>query len=354
MKDHGETTFVTGLRAWAVGGVLLVHAGGAGLNALGPLGRALVDLGASGVVAFFVFSGFSVAASYDAAGGFGRYLFLRYFRLAPLYYLWLLLVWTILGRQGYWARSLGVAPWSWDLGLHALFLHGLTLQTANSVLGVEWSLSVEVCWYLLLPFMLWLARRSRFPWMPVLGLILYVALRAVHARRLQSDPLFVFQVAWHPLSYAFSFALGVFAFVHRSQVVADERRLGVRVALGLFAWQVLSAAYLTRWVVPPLISISLVSALLLLYADSADGLVRALFLSRTVLVIGSLSYGLYLSHLFVLNFLPPVGDATWAQSARFAAVLALGSALSWVTWSYVEEPSQTWAKRFWPAVNKSA
>jgi peptidoglycan/LPS O-acetylase OafA/YrhL len=109
-KDYGETTFVTGIRAFAALAVVMIHAGGAGLRGPGDIGNHLADLGRTGVYAFYVISGFSVAASFAASDGFRTYAEKRFFRIAPLYYFWITIGFLMgLKYSGYW-RTLFHTP----------------------------------------------------------------------------------------------------------------------------------------------------------------------------------------------------------------------------------------------------
>jgi peptidoglycan/LPS O-acetylase OafA/YrhL len=352
IKDYGPTTFITGLRAWAAGGVLLVHAGGAGLREwAGLFGGRLVDLGATGVVAFFVISGFSVASSYRPEGGFGRYLFIRFMRLAPLYYFWLLVYALLLGREGYWARQLGLLPWSADLALHLFFLHAFTVQAANSILGVEWSVGVEMFWYLLLPGIRALTLRGRWLWLAALTATFLF--RLVFEKRAVNDMQFTFWVRWHPLTYMVPFVLGVLAYVQRPRSSAQERRFGPSVALALFFLNLLAGTIGDGYSLPPIYIISLITFMLLVYGHADDWLCRHLFLSRPLLFLGTISYGLYLSHMFVLHFLDPLFGAG-ANALKFFTVLGASTLFSWATYRWLELPALEWSKRISPLVNKSA
>jgi peptidoglycan/LPS O-acetylase OafA/YrhL len=64
-KDYGDSSFITGMRAFAALAVVLIHSGGAGFRELGAIGNNIADFGKVGVYVFFVISGFSVASSYE-------------------------------------------------------------------------------------------------------------------------------------------------------------------------------------------------------------------------------------------------------------------------------------------------
>lgn len=73
LKEYPGTNFITGMRAWAAIGVVLIHCGGAGLRSWGYIGNNIADMEKLGVYVFFVISGFSVTASYKN-GNFMQYL----------------------------------------------------------------------------------------------------------------------------------------------------------------------------------------------------------------------------------------------------------------------------------------
>ena len=54
IKKYNDTNYITGLRAFAALGVVLIHSGGAGLREFGNIGNFIVDLGRTGVFVFFV------------------------------------------------------------------------------------------------------------------------------------------------------------------------------------------------------------------------------------------------------------------------------------------------------------
>lgn len=153
-KDYGPTTFITGMRAYAAVAVMLTHAGGAGLRTLGPLGHTLMELGAQGVTIFFVISGFSVAASWEDSGSFTAYLYKRLARIVPLYYAWLFVATLTSTDAIEWQRRYGTSIDAYNMLMHLTFMSWCDYRIACTILGVEWSIPVEVVWYLAIPLLL--------------------------------------------------------------------------------------------------------------------------------------------------------------------------------------------------------
>jgi peptidoglycan/LPS O-acetylase OafA/YrhL len=354
IKDYSSTTYVTGMRAFAALAVLLIHSGGGGLRSLGTLGNSLADLGRGGVYAFFVISGFSVAASYGHAGGYGRYLFLRFMRLAPLYYFWLLVYALWLGRSGYWALSTGVLIWPMDIFMHLFFLHAFFVPSANSIIGVEWSLSVEMFWYLWLPGLLWASRKGKAWLLVVLSLGSFFAAHILFDKRAEADSPLKMSLLWDPLMYFFSYVLGVWSFVLRESIPQADRRGGVLLALALLGAYVGAPLWHLAVPVDMVLVVSLITFLFLVYGSNEDFFCRHLFLSRLALVLGTLSYGIYLSHMIVLHFLTGLFSAdALGQFLQMLSLVIFSAAAAWMAYWAIEQPSERWAKRFYPLVNKS-
>lgn len=128
-------------------------------------------LGTYGVYLFFTLSGASLAYVYDrqalSGAGIGRFLALRWLRLAPLYLmvsvLWLAM---LAAHQGAWADRLPLR-----LLLNASFAFGLRDPTVWALPVGGWSLGIEAMFYLALPLIVRLLRRPAWRW----GLLLATA-----------------------------------------------------------------------------------------------------------------------------------------------------------------------------------
>jgi peptidoglycan/LPS O-acetylase OafA/YrhL len=125
----------------------------AGIESIGQpgFGFTWLNLGQTGVVAFFLVSGFVIPLSLERWNSLSTFWFSRVCRLYPLYLFALLVSWFAY-REGFSARSI-VA--------HLLFLQeyaGVKNLVANS-----WTLSLEMVWYLLFSalFLVGLNRNSK-------------------------------------------------------------------------------------------------------------------------------------------------------------------------------------------------
>jgi len=307
IKSYGDTNFLTGMRAYAAIAVVLTHAGGGGLLTLGEMGKRLVDFGGQGVAVFFVISGYSVSSSFIHSKGFGDYINKRFWRIAPLYYFWIVVA-ILMGTTAIsWQIKNEVSLDMYNLFMHITFLSCLDYRIAPTLLGVDWTLSIEMFWYFLVPaLLLWAKGLGRLIAIMVGSSLIYILVLTGRSLLPLSDEDAIQVVHWSPFPYMIAFCLGIVAFRLR-ELSYDFARWG-NVAL-VFLLLIL-LIYL-------LIPISIVnhtknlffmgaSFILILFGSMGNKSFRLIFANRVILLLGTLSYGIYLSHMTVLGIMGQV------------------------------------------------
>lgn len=148
-SPNGYVPALTGLRAVAAYLVFLHHYNPA---TPGTFSYRLADQGYIGVTIFFVLSGFLIYHRYADAYMSGKnwswqtYLQNRFVRIYPLYAVLLLAT-----AGAYWLAG---RPMSWLIfGLNVTLLKGFFDAYKFSGIAQSWSLTVEVCFYVLAPFL---------------------------------------------------------------------------------------------------------------------------------------------------------------------------------------------------------
>ncbi len=198
---------------------------------------------------------------------------------------------------------------------------------------VAWSLSLELCFYLLAP---WIARR---PWRQIAALmIISLALRAgCAAFGLVADP---FSYRFFPFELAL-FLAGVLAYkawAARRDLWARPgmRLLALTVPLATLAYPFLRGdASIDHFFLPQrLFYLTLVAlALPAIHAWSQH--------SKIDRTLGELSYPLYLNHLLVLGLLAGVVEGSVQTTL---AVALVGLALAWLTVHFVDARIEAWRR----------
>jgi peptidoglycan/LPS O-acetylase OafA/YrhL len=352
-------------------------------------------LGNFGVAVFFLISGLLLYRPFVTAAFAGRprpaavpYFERRFLRIFPAY--WLAL--TALIVLGFFSIS-GTSSFVTAFGLLQNYRAGYPLYG----LGVEWTLVIEVSFYVALPVIAAGLRRLTAPDAPVeqklraqlVGLAgLYLLAVAVRIWDLWVyDPPVVSRGSWFPLSqinywlvgYLDWFALGMLLAVGSAWVARGGRLPWIVdlltrypavcwfIAIELFwvAMQLNAPASVfigrqTRvqaFMIPAVFG--LVALFLLLpavFGPQDEGVVRRFLRSRVMVKLGLISYGIYLWHLIWLRQVKEwtnegsIGASIWTW---FAVTLALTLVSATVSWLVLERPllslAQRWTRRPRPA-----
>lgn len=357
-----------GIRAVAAGLVLLYHywatAGRAELPA--PL-HLVVSNGGVGVDIFFVISGFILFLPWARAGWTGgridrrRYFQNRFLRIMPAFWFNTLVV-VVAAYPAYLLTVEGAAR----IAVYSTFLAGFappSVQPALLLNGVAWTLCIEVCFYLLLPLVARFFVRDR--WLVALpaALVLTTLVKLVLiARYGDSDGLLTNSL--RTIAGTFNeFAVGMAVAAVWAKL--EHRRVEVRRGVGpactvvgitgvwvtmYWGQQIIGReAYETGngplgWL-PILTMLPLVavfSGLALFGICFRPNLLTRFLSLRPIVWLGVVSYGIYLWHLPLGQWLTRSMSPEVAPLDRMLILLGVGTALTLV-WSaishrFVEQP----------------
>lgn len=349
-KSYGDTDFITGMRAFAAMAVILVHAGGAGLRELGEAGNTLVTLGRSGVYVFFVISGFSVAQSFNSSNGFPEYFNKRIWRIAPLYYFWIFLAISLSVTASFWQERFGVSVDFYNIIMHLSFLSVFDYRVANTILGVEWSISIEVFWYLFVPLLLFLCRtKQSMAIMVVLSAALYLFVDK-HSSVLPMQPEDAeLAVYWSPIPFLFSFCLGIAAYrlrpeLPKTSLIGDIVLLAALVSIAVY---IVRPGLITYFTQGDFIYMSCLAFVILAFGTSKSKVYNLIFESKLVVGLGSISYGLYLSHVPVIRLLERFSPDSFTNHKAISFIVVAGASIfiSLITYHAIEVPFGKIGKR---------
>jgi exopolysaccharide production protein ExoZ len=342
-RKYGDTDFITGLRAYAALAVVVRHT--AAFAAFGDIGLNLSKSGDNGVVMFFVIAGFSVATSYRQIGAFGPYLLRRLIRIWPVYVIAIITVWLALraGALGSTASATqyGGSLDAYNLFMHATFLSFLDYRIANSIIGVEWTIPVEVFWYVVIPLVM---TRWSLLATTVVCLLLFIGLRAAfaYAGFEQSYNM----TYWMPFSHAPFFLAGVLAFQIRtnSELWPSINRTAAARYVPLTAVLVICAMAATP-TAPGFKSyvIGLATFGLIAFHRPRQGCVGWLLENRLALLLGTISYSLYLAHM-PITVLLSIHNPTLTGLPLFACVVAISVLVAGIMYLLIEQPTNTFGR----------
>jgi peptidoglycan/LPS O-acetylase OafA/YrhL len=319
-----------GVRGLAALAVLANHTSGTRLQ-----------LGSMGVEVFFVLSGFLIGGilldTTGTPGWAGRFYLRRTLRIWPLYYA---VVSLIVLSDPYTPTHVSAPSWLlWVFLGNVVPLYEQAVRLSATLL---WSVAVEEHFYLLLPpIVAWTSRR-RLPSALVTMAVVSVALRVYFNHTM--SPWFSYHVTFCRLD---PLCWGVLAaWIHRSrrEWIGGISRAAILLAgikFGTLAYDPwLKARLWDSVLMTTLGSLGSAAIVLSLANDVWPSTVRFLS-SRVLVLLGSISYGVYLLHGLVREavegFLPPALHPE-PGLALFAIVGTLTIAASWASSRFFEQP----------------
>jgi peptidoglycan/LPS O-acetylase OafA/YrhL len=325
------------------------------LGALAPWALTVLHHAWWGVDLFFVVSGLSLALGYvravregatwpTARGFFKR----RAARIYPAYLAAIALV--LVTHPSFFSRA-GITS---SLAVHALLLQGYVLPAGIVLIGASWSLTTEASFYLLLPAIARPLFRARRPLAVALSLVVvgWVMHAVAHALVLEPGQhtalLEDAQRRWIT-SRLDQFLLGsaaaiLYASDHnplRGHPGRARAVLAVAIAILVVAFRLEGELYLTKLGALPYPLMSLATTAIAFAALDLDP-------PRFLAWIGTVSYGVFLSHQLLIGFVGALTTklaGTWTGLLVHAS-LALGASLIVAAASYrwLEKPVIRWAR----------
>ncbi|MEW6633429.1 MAG: acyltransferase [Pseudomonadota bacterium] len=333
---------------------------------------------------FFVLSGFVIASSYgsrlSAQDGLARFALVRFGRIYPLHLLMLaaFVAFEALRLVLPALHGTGAAPFSggFDLkGLVAnlLLLQGMGVEDHLSWNAPSWSISAEFFTYLLFAGVVFAAGRRAWIWFVAAAVTAPLFLLAFSTRHMDVS----FDFGFIRCLYGFSLGALLAWFQHDS---IAEARQALGGGAGRIAWTIAELAMIA--VIGLFVSIAgandagiaapFVFALALYLFAHEGGWISVLLRSRPMLLLGSLSYSIYMVHIFVQARMINVGGlierklghgivgdvvlrgdtvtgfgvgSPWIGFAAMVAMLIAVVVASWFTWRFVEMPALAWFRR---------
>ena len=349
---------IDGLRGIAILGVIVVHCSavlaGASIQ-LGPVDvtRLLISPGKYGVELFFVLSGLTLTLSLERRLGREQYVFRSYFvrrlfRLSPLYYV--VLACTALAGYNNQLETGTTNPSASPLNyaIHIAYAHGLSPEYARSILGVTWSLTPEVVFYLLLPAIItYTSTRKRIALFAaaLLGSVLWLKFGRMLLASSQTNAIWI---SLSPPALLFVFLAGVLmAPVYRQHNAYIATRSEERSRHGDAILLVALIGFFSSHyfgVLVPILPWLMISLGVLAYC-LGSALMEAVLSIRPLRLLGTISYSAFLVHYPIVEYIVPVMASladrlpSWLLYSAFVTAVGLTTVLiSAITYRFIERP----------------
>ena len=348
--------FIDALRGLAILSVIFFHTA----VVVAPDSRLLYlvkEQGARGVQLFYVTSALTIFMSMqgrmDEYAATRKFFIRRFFRIAPLFYLSI-----IIYLIGYGFSPRAGAPYGidgWHILLTVTFLNGWHPEMINSIVPVGWSIAVEMTFYLLAPILFVRLKDMRHTLlfflastilMTFLRLVLLPPVAAIYTDHQYFVKLYFYQWFFAQLPV---FVIGILVYqVFIKNVTKPDHFLGI-VLLALSAFLFVSFLQSDTYanILPTYILYGIAFGVFVLAL--AYNPIKLLVNPLTIW-IGKLSYSIYLVHygiaVLLLNTISdkiPSSDLNYFLV--FIALTILTLPISWLTYTLVEKSGMQLGKR---------
>lgn len=360
--SRGRLDGIESLRAYAAIAIIFFHLVGSGGAILPPSLSFIGTHFAMGVPLFFILSGFSMAYGYfgklNSESAISHYFLRRFTRIAPLFYVMIVFQLLVL----YFVNGITHSPL--DVFLHAAFVFNVIPHLTEGIVPASWTIGVEMVFYTLFPLVIMFCKTA-------VRSIAVVVLSTAVATKFNIDMMpHEAQLAsfiYHNFVVNLPFFLWGIAFFHIHQAIVSKvgesyhrylcwALLAVGFAGLLFIYHNTSmfmyftmAGLRTTWDTLWSIPLGIICVALALHPSR-------ILSNKVTQYLGKISFSLYLVHPSVLYGLGQKGFYIWVYSffpenlaaGYFASLiisLLIVTAISTVTFRYIEQPGMDWGKR---------
>ena len=349
------------LRGLAISLVFAYHAWGISFgegDSSTPLPLVFFAAGQTGVTLFFVLSGFLLSLPWlrwakdksEKGPNIRAYYGARLLRILPLYFLWVLLAAVLTGE---WSNALKAFTFQF-IGFD-MFPYGI----------VWWTLTTEVQFYLVLPFVWWAwIAGGWYRFFLYLGLLFWLSVYlAVFEFGIVEQPAFSYWLTKSLFGRLPAFLIGMLCaavffgpfyesksgFFQKNRLASTVGFFAIFLALSLILQRTLNESdWITesKWHLHHTYEAILWGCLLLLLLASKP-LFYQILVNPLMALVGKLSYSIYLSHVAILYFMidgvrEMIGKEIYPDTltAVYLPLVALLATLvlSMLTYRYIERP----------------
>ena len=340
IKDTNSITTINGLRGYLAIGVFFHHyiisyywyLSGSWIR---PPQDFINNLGQAFVILFFYISGYLFFRKIINMSSLNIWTFFikRFFRLAPLYYFVLLIMFFILFYQQNFMlyEPLNelvkhIAKWFLFLQADVNKFLGITHITA----GVTWTLMYEVSFYIVIPILFILIKKIQAIFMLLLVYVIYLAIypQTIDLKYFSLNSLFFVL-----------FFMG-YIFVHlekRLKKYYFNNNLISTIVVSLLSFELFY--FKSSYGVGQFMILAIVFALIIL-GNSIFGILNSNF-SR---ILGEISYSIYLVHGLVLYILFNIFTHGMLEIYYMPFILSMIVLISLLTYKYIELPMIIYGK----------
>lgn len=313
----------------------------------------LERLGKNGVYLFFVLSGFLITfLLLKEKEKYGKILFAKFylrriFRIWPLYYLILLLSLIVIPLLGnsfdifkeipyYFTMVTNTKNYSVEtISLYLFFLPNIAVSMDKVMVGMTqaWSVGVEEQFYIIWPMIIFIFSRRKIALVFTIILTAYFIIKTSHLAYIA--PL----LEIIPFEYMAIGAIGGYLYSHHKEKITLYTKSKLIYILVLASIMLLLTIRITTNYFQSIILGFLFLLLILITVDDENTVV---FRNKYFSFLGTISYGIYMYHPFVLFLVFPFANGYLRSNEIYyniyvyAFVISLTILFSYLSYKYVE------------------
>jgi peptidoglycan/LPS O-acetylase OafA/YrhL len=307
--------------------------------------RSFILEGGNGVSFFFMISGFILALPFVKEKLYGankvilkKYYLRRLTRLEPPYIAALLLAFILLVFVLKQYSFSALLP---HLAASSVYMHNIIYNSASSVLGVAWSLEVEVQFYILAPFLCYIFFIKQHTARRLILLVLIILFAIYAFNHLWQMPVYIIHTACYFLSGMLLADLycGKWKLFNHANITLWT---GILIFIGIhFVFSVQSLG---------LFLLKLLMMNVFFYIAITNTALKKIMSIQWISIIGGMCYSIYLLHLMVMSAVSKLLYNFHIENRLFGfiiySVCLIGAvlAVSMIFYKVVEQPCM---KRDW-------
>ena len=311
--------------------------------------NAMFSMGAKGVQMFFVASSFTMFLSFNHRKNteerYIRNFFIRrFFRIAPMYYTGVCFF--------FWTNEMQVSNQLASIISNIFFIHGINPLLISSIVPGGWSISAEMIFYLLVPF---LATKIRNTNQSINFILITYVFSMIFRLILIKYPLVNNETLMSVFIYSNLInQLPVFGIGILSYFVIIDKDYRIKVESYFVIFLLLISHMIWKVTLTNTFCISLLWVLLIFILSIKE---FKFVVNRFTVFMGKISYSAYLIHFAILQFIRPFVKTEYFDNIGFALlffifIIVSTSIISQLTYTFIEIPFQKFGKNIIKATSK--
>lgn len=302
--------------------------------------------GRIGVQLFFILSSFTLMFSFERRlgekNGISNFYIRRFFRIAPMYYLAIVVItayYIYLDAQNW---DILTTPWYVS---NFLFLNTITPYWIKTIVPGGWSISVEFLFYLVFPL---IASRIKNINMSAIALCISLIVATLFMYIIKDQFLF-FQLDFHQISFYYQlpvFFIGMFTYwLTKESYTQIKNKTWFLFIVALFLFTYMGVPYYLFYTI-------IFCILIFILQKKTYKFLCNKWLSK----IGQLSFSMYIVHFFLIISMNSFGIGHLIPITNlfssivnyillYSLVLSLTYAISYFSYKFIEVPGQNLGKK---------